>query len=108
MVSDDLERRRELGLRLQANLPKPRRGRRERPRLDMAGDTAEAGCVAAELGPIGLVFGGAAAIAWLVRRWAGRAPQRRSIGRHRERRTLSDLAPRLRRWATRPWRKRHI
>ncbi len=63
---DDLERRRRRGIELQARLPKPTRRPKDRPIVDHVGDAAEAGCMAAEIGPKGLLLAAGGLVAWLV------------------------------------------
>jgi len=65
---DDLEERRRVGRALQAQLPKPRFAPKPNHRLQAAGDVAEVGCLAAELGPLGLALATVAGVVWMFRR----------------------------------------
>lgn len=64
--ADDLEERRRVGRELQARLPKPRRRSKNRPVVDNAGDATEIGCLAAEIGPVGVLLAAGGTIVWFL------------------------------------------
>jgi hypothetical protein len=68
MNSPEVAERHRAGLELQAGLPVPRHRPPRKRQFTAAGDVADSGCLLAELGVVGLILTGVAAIAWFCGR----------------------------------------